>query len=950
VARLRTGRFGRLPRAAPDISGAIAAMLREAQAQMDSNMVDAWRNGGKVDGRGVDDNALLAYFRKRRDAIDPSDPLWAEWDNRVTQYTFAIEESKMALANDEGKVSDAAMAAFYRKWAAKATPNSEFQRTLLDKAAKWNAGAKAAGGRKRAGNKAAAHAKWAEGIHTSMVAPGEILTSGLLAIAIQYGAAPAGDPVTGEGRAKSLTNIFPTSAAYGDFISSLDGKVDDPAVQSIIDAVVAQMPKGFRFNASNINAVFQKADRGHLLLINGSTTKTEKKDWTKRRVAMQLDDIRVRQAPVNEAVEKELDDFGARTDLCDGNPYCAAHEASVTLDRLLPYMPLIVASARGPVTLETQNTGFAAMYGATVRKLTDIKNMKPLLPTAAAELGKNAKPGAEGAVADDYDLFDGAAGNSKPKGFLDDWGNDVNSQRQMLDAGGWVSTVLATQGGQPVLNPDGSPHYNYVVHPATEVPPLDMVPLHASSELFVDDSRTLPPTYYAQAPRPITISPTVWAFPAPANVVYMGPTGEIVPHEGVTAVVGAVPATQLPWVEFQGLKGPDGNTYTEYRMGNGTPASPYVFAIYNPAEVTTPAARNGAPVLQVQMVPDVKGVPQPQVDIQPLLDGVALATHETKSGFLPIGSYKTTGAGVVAMSINNLIATEGIGPTVIAKANGWIGDWEDGMYKQPLDNPDRVNMSHDSFELRANLRLQAQGMERKHLTDAYSTMTNSNDPTDLPYRNALTLAGFDKYGEDEVGRRITLLKGIDKVEADIAAQREKANTDVGLMPWDIQRQRNVIEVLAGERVYIDQQRANVLNPNISVSAIKIPGVPTMFQPQPTPAPGFGIGGYVFGQQQPGPPIPAPATVPLPTPPPPPQDESTRPQEPPTTVGIPPPVTLVPPQVTNTMLALGQHTPGPAGYGAAAQAVAPAVQPKAAVKLPRATYSPQTGPHINAPLE
>ena len=120
----RTGRFGRLPRAAPDLSGAIAALLREAQAKYDQNMVDAWKNGGQVDGKGVNDARLLAHFRKRRDALDPTDPLWTEWDNRVQQYEFSIEESKMSLKWDQKKATEADMRAFYTKWAKKATPNS----------------------------------------------------------------------------------------------------------------------------------------------------------------------------------------------------------------------------------------------------------------------------------------------------------------------------------------------------------------------------------------------------------------------------------------------------------------------------------------------------------------------------------------------------------------------------------------------------------------------------------------------------------------------------------------------------------------------------------------------------------------------------------------------------------------------------------------------------------
>ena len=47
----RSGTFGRIPKAAPDLTNTIVALVREANAQEDQNFVDAWKNGGKVDGR-----------------------------------------------------------------------------------------------------------------------------------------------------------------------------------------------------------------------------------------------------------------------------------------------------------------------------------------------------------------------------------------------------------------------------------------------------------------------------------------------------------------------------------------------------------------------------------------------------------------------------------------------------------------------------------------------------------------------------------------------------------------------------------------------------------------------------------------------------------------------------------------------------------------------------------
>src|SRR4051812_3793186 len=96
----RTGRFGRMPRAAPDLTATIVAMLREYNAMLDSNYVDAWKNGGKVDGKPVTDSRLLEHFKGRRNELDKDDPLYDQWSNRIVQYEFAIADSKMQVKYD----------------------------------------------------------------------------------------------------------------------------------------------------------------------------------------------------------------------------------------------------------------------------------------------------------------------------------------------------------------------------------------------------------------------------------------------------------------------------------------------------------------------------------------------------------------------------------------------------------------------------------------------------------------------------------------------------------------------------------------------------------------------------------------------------------------------------------------------------------------------------------
>ena len=142
----RTGRFGRLPRTAPNLASTIVQMVREVNAQEDSNMLQAWEEGGLFKGEKVTDKMLLDHFRKRRDSMSKTDPLWDKWNTSIQNYEFAIEESKMSLKYAEKKVDDTAMANFYRKWAGKLPVDSEAYRNLMRSAAQFADAAKARAG------------------------------------------------------------------------------------------------------------------------------------------------------------------------------------------------------------------------------------------------------------------------------------------------------------------------------------------------------------------------------------------------------------------------------------------------------------------------------------------------------------------------------------------------------------------------------------------------------------------------------------------------------------------------------------------------------------------------------------------------------------------------------------------------------------------------------------
>lgn len=159
----RRGRFGRRRRAGGNLTALIASLVREQRAARDRAIFDAYNNGGTFEGKPVSDKRILSYIRERRDQIGQGDPLWDEWNNRLTQTKFAIGESEVLTRFRQGKASASAVSAFYRRSLDEVPRDSEIWRERARKAADWAksaaSGARAAAGRRAAGGKAAALAK-----------------------------------------------------------------------------------------------------------------------------------------------------------------------------------------------------------------------------------------------------------------------------------------------------------------------------------------------------------------------------------------------------------------------------------------------------------------------------------------------------------------------------------------------------------------------------------------------------------------------------------------------------------------------------------------------------------------------------------------------------------------------------------------------------------------------
>lgn len=133
----RTGRFGRLPRAAPDLTSTIMGMVEQYESARDRNIIDAWTNGGTFEGKKVTDAMLLDHFRSRIKEISPDDPMSDYWKNTLWQYRFTIAEQKTSLAYERGNIGEAAVAQFYRAWANKLPRQSAAWRDMMSSAAQF---------------------------------------------------------------------------------------------------------------------------------------------------------------------------------------------------------------------------------------------------------------------------------------------------------------------------------------------------------------------------------------------------------------------------------------------------------------------------------------------------------------------------------------------------------------------------------------------------------------------------------------------------------------------------------------------------------------------------------------------------------------------------------------------------------------------------------------------
>ena len=827
-------------------------------AQYDSNIVDAWKSGGKVDGKGVDDDRLLAHLKKRRDGMDPDDPMWDDWNNNFIQYDFAIHESKMALKNDQGKISDGEMANFYRKWAARpdVQKNSEFYRSLLSRAAKWQAAAK---GRARGGSarsSAEAHQKWVDGYRKEHV-DGAITASGyLLYVAKVYRAAP--------GDANSLEDIDPNTDGYAKFLDVIeDGKADEPAVQFAIDEMVKKIREtnpNFKWTSqSDITDLFTRADDGLKVLKARATTKTERDDWTEWRTNLRYENSRIKQSQANERIKIATDVYTEQLDNCEGDPYCARSATKTYRDTLGREMPNVVAGA-GKLTAATADLQDATMLAETMSQLDTILAGDPVTVSSAGRV--NEQPGGEKTPVKGYTYIDAAQGNSSADGWLGKAGNLMNDEKDMLDAGGWIGSVqMLLDDGSPAIDGAGKPIYGYQIMPATAPKPIGAVEIVGGAR-FTDDTRmTTGPQAGPQATGagPVTVAPKMYVTPSPANIIGIGPNGEpvAIDPEKTQLTADGQPVTTVPWEELRGVKGPDGQTRTLYRTGDGTAANPYLIHVDAPVPLGTKANAQGQYSLNITQTVDATGKPISTADISDFTRGVTAARQPVgKSGAFVLGTFSTTGAALAHQSIEDTYAKYAPLKTKTIEADKYLQIHRRGVEELPLymhdangkvqmdrngvpvPNPERLKGEADARQLVQVNNLLRTGRSGSNLTAAYAE-GNMEDPVTAGYRDQLNRAGIVDRGEQD--RRVALAVGIDEADERLVAQRGQGSL-FRLGQETVYGREGVLGALGKEQEALARQKSNVFNPTISVSNIKVPGMPGMFQ---TGAP-MSVGGIPMG--------------------------------------------------------------------------------------------------------
>lgn len=277
----RSGRFGRLPAAPPDLTASIVSMMEQYQAARDSNIFDAWKNGGEFEGAPVTDSMLLGYIRERRGQYTRDDPEWDEWDNMLYQYRFTIAEQNALLRYDRAMAAAAgidaprqqlaaqaaassAMGGFYRSWSQKLPRNSYAYRDLMRSAAQYAKAVQTANSRSRGIKRAKAKAnaptdyevyvRRVTAIQTNMVDPVTYVQAALDQYAMAKG-------FIGEGETLADLSISEGSQ-YSMLLEALDNSQEGRRVKRWLGRVLPPGTWGGHLDMETLNKFSRRAEEG----------------------------------------------------------------------------------------------------------------------------------------------------------------------------------------------------------------------------------------------------------------------------------------------------------------------------------------------------------------------------------------------------------------------------------------------------------------------------------------------------------------------------------------------------------------------------------------------------------------------------------------------------------------------------------------------------------------
>jgi hypothetical protein len=810
----RAGSFGRLPRQAPDLSGAIAALQREAQARFDSNMVDAWKNGGKVQGKAVTDDRLLAHFRKRRGDLSPTDPLWDEWNNRVIQYKFSIDESKLMVKWDNGKVSQAQVSQFYKNWMEKTPKNTEFYRTLAKQAGKWGAAARGRSGGRSSGSSAAAHAKWADQYYERHVKKGDIAKDAVLDMAKAFGAA-APD-------ADDLGDIYKNSVGYQKLLDVLDGGVpDDPAVKAVMDRAlkgIKTVDPNWEWSQKNVSDALDEANAGAKKLISNSTSIKEKNYWTKLKGSARWAKGMVDQADEMSIMFDAAEDFSHQMSTCGGDYACERR----TMTEFRSTIAKVESTIGGGANGGTSNPFITGPLAETRRQLDSLIAGEPIKS------------------AGEPNIFDVSGGDS-PFGtgpLVPTSKENADKHKALASGNAWISYEMSPTLTDPST---GLPALVQVVHDrAEEPPPINAIPSPGSGS-----------PYPVQIPRPTgdgtytdMISPPAYIVPEPVTGIAVDPAGNPIDKSGTRLF------DKLTYID------PSGQKQTTFRVGTGSPDDPYVYSAHEPTfangtKVTVPvgegSSRVAAYTFPASGTYNADGVQAPDVQ----KNGEDNLQMRMPSGALVLGSYYSQKGAEMGNFVEKSYAKhDGREANQIVTAQITAQEKTATRLANSLDPADRTlgtSMLTDLKAARQVNTLTRFGYTGKALTDEFKAL-NSFDETDQPYVDQLTKRGF-RIGSDteqDLHARVNALKSLDQWEKDHPIA---TNTYDPKRPWfggQMLGPRDV-EDAAERAAATGQARANILNPQIKGGRLTVPGMPNGAMPGANVGPDTSSPDYLFEQ-------------------------------------------------------------------------------------------------------